>query len=32
LENPAVIIAISMVVGAIFGIISEWLAGALASS
>jgi hypothetical protein len=32
MENPAVIIAISMVVGAIFGIVSEKLAGALASS
>ena len=32
MENPAVIIAISMVVGAVFGIVSEKLAGALASS
>ncbi len=32
MENPAVIIALSMVVGAIFGIVSEKLAGALASS
>jgi len=32
MENPAVVVALSMVVGAIFGIISEWLAGSLASS
>ena len=32
MQNPAVIIAISMVVGAVFGFISEKLAGALASS
>lgn len=32
LENPAAIIAISMAVGAVFGIISEMLAGALAKS
>ncbi len=32
LENPAVVIAISRVVGAVFGIISEMLAGALAKS
>ena len=32
LENPAVVIAISLVVGAVFGIISEMLAGALAKS
>jgi hypothetical protein len=32
LENPAVIIAMSLVVGGVFGIISEMLAGALAKS
>lgn len=32
LENPAAVVAISMVVGAVFGIISEMLAGALAKS
>ncbi|MGI9403959.1 MAG: DUF1097 domain-containing protein [Hyphomicrobium sp.] len=32
MQNPALIVAISLVVGAVFGIISEMLAGALASS
>lgn len=32
LANPAVIIALSMVVGAVFGLVSEHLAGALAKS
>lgn len=32
LANPAVVVALSMIGGAIFGLISEWLAGALAKA